>query len=151
MVPLYTFFVKDTGDFGYYDLCLTVIFLVMPLVTLQLRDGAFRFLLETQDHGDRSKIITFIYRTLTATVVISFIATILLATFTNIGFLWYCLLLLIATLSAYQEIQDEQHALGHEEIRYHGKYDDHSCGDEPAVHNVEDCTDDEERDGHYRE
>jgi Na+/serine symporter len=38
MVPLYTFFVKDTGDFGYYDLCLTVIFLIMPFVTLQLRD-----------------------------------------------------------------------------------------------------------------
>ena len=60
MVPLYTFFVKDTGDFGYYDLCLTVIFLIMPFVTLQLRDGAFRFLLETRDCDARGRIITFI-------------------------------------------------------------------------------------------
>ena len=24
MVPMYTYFVHDTSDFGYYDLCLTV-------------------------------------------------------------------------------------------------------------------------------
>ena len=46
MVPLYTYFVHDTSDFGYYDVCLTVCFLRMPFVTLQLRDGAFRVLLD---------------------------------------------------------------------------------------------------------
>ena len=42
MVPLYTYFVHDTSDFGYYDLCLQVCLLLMPFVTLQLRDGAYR-------------------------------------------------------------------------------------------------------------
>ena len=46
MVPLYTYFVHDTSDFGYYDVCLTVCFLRMPFVNLQLRDGAFRVLLD---------------------------------------------------------------------------------------------------------
>lgn len=111
MVPLYTFFVKDTSDFGYYDLCLTVIFLIIPFVTLQLRDGAFRFLLETQDHSDRSKIITFIYRTLIASVGVSLIATALLAMFTSIGYLWYCFLLLIA-MSFFEVITQVARGLG---------------------------------------
>ena len=34
MVPLYTYFVHDTSDFGYYDVCLTVCFLLMPFLTL---------------------------------------------------------------------------------------------------------------------
>ena len=111
MVPLYTFFVKNTGDFGYYDLCLTVIFLIMPLATLQLRDGAFRFLLETQDQRERSKIITFIYRTLLTSVMVSLVATILLAMFTSIGYLWYCLLLLLA-MSFFEVITQVARGLG---------------------------------------
>ena len=111
MVPLYTFFVKDTGDFGYYDLCLTVIFLIMPLATLQLRDGAFRFLLETHDQRERSKIITFIGRTLLTSVAVSLIATALLAMFTNIGYLWHCLLLLLA-MSFYEVVTQVARGLG---------------------------------------
>ena len=111
MVPLYTFFVKNTGDFGYYDLCLTVIFLIMPLATLQLRDGAFRFLLETQDQRERSKIITFIYRTLLTSVMVSLVATILLAMFTSIGYLWYCLLLLLS-MSFFEVITQVARGLG---------------------------------------
>ena len=111
MVPLYTFFVKERSDFGYYDLCLTVIFLIMPFVTLQLRDGAFRFLLETQDHSDRSKIITFIYRTLLTSIVVSLSATIMLALFTSIAYVWYCLLLLIA-MSLFEVITQVARGLG---------------------------------------
>lgn len=111
MVPLYTFFVKDTSDFGYYDLCLTVIFLIMPLATLQLRDGAFRFLLETQDHDERSRIITFIYRTLIASFVASVIATVMLAMFTSIDYVWYCFMLLVA-MSLLEVISQVARGLG---------------------------------------
>ena len=48
MVPLYTYFVEKPSDYGYFDLCLQVCMLLVPVVTLQLRDGSFRFLLETQ-------------------------------------------------------------------------------------------------------
>ena len=115
MVPLYTFFVKDTGDFGYYDLCLTVIFLIIPFFTLQLRDGAFRFLLETQDKDNRSKIITFIYRTLLTSIIVSVIATIMLSVFTNIGYLWYCLLLLIV-MSFFEVITQVTRGLGNNKV-----------------------------------
>ena len=34
MVPLYTYFVHDTSDFGYYDVCLTVCLLLFPRRTI---------------------------------------------------------------------------------------------------------------------
>ncbi|MBQ6647330.1 MAG: oligosaccharide flippase family protein [Muribaculaceae bacterium] len=111
MVPLYTFFVKERSDFGYYDLCLTVIFLIMPFVTLQLRDGAFRFLLETHDRDQRTRIITFIYRTLLTSIVLSLVATVMLAMFTSISYVWYCLLLLIA-MSLFEVIAQVARGLG---------------------------------------
>ena len=64
MVPLYTYFVEKPSDYGYFDLCLQVCMLLVPVVTLQLRDGSFRFLLETQDSSDRTQIVSFVYRTL---------------------------------------------------------------------------------------
>ena len=111
MVPLYTFFVHDKSDFGYYDLCLTVIFLIMPFTTLQLRDGAFRFLLETEDKRRRSKIITFIYRSLLTSAVVSLVATVLLSLFTSIGYVWYCFLLLMA-MSFFEVITQVARGLG---------------------------------------
>ena len=48
MIPLYTYFVEKPSDYGYFDLCFQVCLLMFPIVTLQLRDGAFRFLLDTQ-------------------------------------------------------------------------------------------------------
>ena len=48
MVPLYTYFVNP-ADYGLYDLSLTLIFFAIPFMTLQLRDGAFRFLVDNID------------------------------------------------------------------------------------------------------
>ena len=110
MVAVYTHYVS-TSDMGYYDLCLTIIFLIIPFVTLQLRDGAFRFLLETNDTEQRSKIITFIYRTLISSTVISLAVTILLVCFTSIDYVWLCFLLLIV-MSFFEVITQVARGLG---------------------------------------
>ena len=110
MAAVYTHFISKS-DMGYYDLCLTVIFLIVPFVTLQLRDGAFRFLLETQDQDQRGKIITFIYKSLVSSVVVSLVATILLAMFTSIDYLWYCFGLLIV-MSLFEVITQVARGLG---------------------------------------
>ena len=34
MVPLYTYFMPNKSDFGYYDVCLTMCFLLMPFVLM---------------------------------------------------------------------------------------------------------------------
>ena len=110
MIAVYTHYVSK-GELGYYDLCLTVIFLLIPFITLQLRDGAFRFLLETQDTERRSKIISFIYRTLVLSTVLSLVVTAMLALFTSIGYIWYCFALLIA-MSFFEVITQVARGLG---------------------------------------
>lgn len=96
MVPLYTYFVHDTSDFGYYDLCLQVCLLLMPFVTLQLRDGAFRFLLDCDDETRCQRIVTFVSRTLATTLLVSLLVTIMMVLFTDIHYLGYVLGLLVA-------------------------------------------------------
>lgn len=110
MVAVYTHYVSES-DMGYYDLCLTIIFLIIPFLTFQLRDGAFRFLLETDESERKSKIITFVYRTLISNTAISIVITLLLAMFTSIDYLWYCFLLLIA-MSFFEVITQVARGLG---------------------------------------
>lgn len=96
MVPMYTYFVHDTSDFGYYDLCLTVCLLLIPFVTLQLRDGAFRFLLDCDSDTQRKRIVTFVSRTMITTLALALIVAGAMALFTNIQYLGYAVGLLIA-------------------------------------------------------
>ncbi|MBQ6078809.1 MAG: lipopolysaccharide biosynthesis protein [Muribaculaceae bacterium] len=95
MVPLYTHFVP-TSDFGYYDLCFTVCLLLIPFVTLQLRDGAFRFLLDCDEETERQRIVTFVSRSMLCTLSITALIAVVLAVFTHIHYLGYILGLLIA-------------------------------------------------------
>jgi len=96
MVPMYTYFVHDTSDFGYYDVCLTVCLLLIPFVTLQLRDGAFRFLLDCDDDTQRKRIVTFVTRTMISTLSLSLLVTGVMALLTDIQYLGYVVGLLIA-------------------------------------------------------
>ena len=96
MVPMYTYFVHDTSDFGYYDVCLTVCLLLIPFVTLQLRDGAFRFLLDCDDDTQRRRIVTFVSRTMITTMTLSLLVAGAMALFTDINYLGYVVGLLIA-------------------------------------------------------
>lgn len=111
MVPLYTYFVEQPADYGYYDVCLTAIFLLMPFVTLQLRDGAFRFLLDTDDNDERTKIVTMAFRTLFSSTVITVVITIGIAIFFDVKYLWYTLALLI-TMSLQDVISQVFRGLG---------------------------------------
>ena len=104
MVPMYTHYI-DKSDFGYYDLCFTWCLLLMPFVTLQLRDGAFRFLLDCDDDTRRQRIVTFVSRTMVATTVLSLIITAALALFSNIQYLGYALGMLLAM--SFQEVYSQ--------------------------------------------
>ena len=104
MVPMYTHYIEKS-DFGYYDLCFTWCLLLMPFVTLQLRDGAFRFLLDCDDDTRRQRIVTFVSRTMVATTVLSLIITAALALFSNIQYLGYALGMLLAM--SFQEVYSQ--------------------------------------------
>lgn len=96
MVPLYTHYVKNTADFGYYDICLTVVFLLMPFVTLQLRDGAFRFLIDSPDDENKKQVVTTTYKILVTTILLSFLITLSVSLLYPVRHIWLVLVLLIA-------------------------------------------------------
>jgi O-antigen/teichoic acid export membrane protein len=111
MIPLYTYFVEKPSDYGYFDLCLQVCFLMFPVITLQLRDGAFRFLLDTQDTNERSRIITFAYRTLGITIISTIALAFCLSLFVHIDYLWSTIALLVV-MSAYEFLAQISRGLG---------------------------------------
>ncbi|MDM1066143.1 lipopolysaccharide biosynthesis protein [Myroides odoratimimus] len=51
LIPLYSFYISK-DDFGYYDLVITSINLVVPFLSIQISDGAFRWLI-TSGKEDR--------------------------------------------------------------------------------------------------
>lgn len=112
MVPLYTYYVENTADFGYYDLCLTMVFLLMPFTTLQLRDGAFRFLIDSGSEDCRKKVVTTTYKTLGATFLLSTVVTMGISSLFNVKYVWYVWALLMA-MSVQEVVAQVFRGLGH--------------------------------------
>jgi O-antigen/teichoic acid export membrane protein len=57
LVPFYSFFLS-TDELGQYDLILISITLLTPLITIQLSDGVYRFLLQEEKKKDKEKVIS---------------------------------------------------------------------------------------------
>ena len=95
MLPLYTHFVAP-ADYGYYNICLTVVLLLLPFTTLQLRDGAFRFLLDTETDEQRERIVTGTYKTLLTNLLLWVGAAIIISLLANIDYFWYTVAFLLS-------------------------------------------------------
>ena len=95
MLPLYTHFVAP-ADYGYYNICLTVVLLLLPFTTLQLRDGAFRFLLDTETDEQRERIVTGTYKTLLTNLLLWVGAAIIISLLANIAYFWYTVAFLLS-------------------------------------------------------
>ena len=53
----------QTSEYGYYDLIVTTINLIMPIVTLQIIEGMFRFMFKTDREGRKitvSSVVAFL-------------------------------------------------------------------------------------------
>lgn len=110
MVPLYTYFVNP-ADYGFYDLCLTLIFFAIPFMTLQLRDGAFRFLVDNEDEEKRKIVVTFAYRVMMITSIFAIISSVIIGLFSPVRYLWLILMLLIV-MSFYEVVVQIARGLG---------------------------------------
>ena len=104
LVPLYVYFIAP-ADYGYYDLCLHACMLLSPVITLQLKDGAFRHLLVAGEE-DRKKIITFCYNSLFISTSLIALISLLMHILKPIPYLSLITLLLIlmATFDVTQHI-----------------------------------------------
>lgn len=111
MIPLYTYFVEKPSDYGYFDLCLQVCMLLIPVITLQLRDGAFRHLLDTKNTIERSKIVTFVYRAIFQTSLIVILIALLISILYPVRYLFATVALLIS-MSFYEILAQVSRGLG---------------------------------------
>ena len=55
MVLVYSYFITP-DDMGYYDLVLTTISMLQPLIIFQINDGVFRFLIDSSEKKQKSII-----------------------------------------------------------------------------------------------
>ena len=59
LVPLYTFFIPP-DELGYYDVCFVTVVLLMPMMTLQMREGVLRFLISEQGEERHRQVVTYV-------------------------------------------------------------------------------------------
>lgn len=57
LLPLYTNYLSK-ADYGFYDLILVAALILVPVITLQINDSIYRYLLEAKDENEISKIVT---------------------------------------------------------------------------------------------
>lgn len=57
LLPLYTALLSKS-EYGSYDLLNTISIFLIPLITLQLEEAMFRFLIDAKDNQDKRKIFT---------------------------------------------------------------------------------------------
>ncbi|KAB7679816.1 oligosaccharide flippase family protein [Bacillus sp. AS_5] len=57
LIPLYTHTLTK-GEFGYIELINVLVFILVPIISFQLSDASYRFLLDASDDKERGKIIS---------------------------------------------------------------------------------------------
>lgn len=98
LLPLYTA-VLNSSEYGIVDLFTTYVSLLVPLVTLQLANGVFRFLVSNRNSKeDTGKVVT---NTIYIIILISFICLIIICgidAFITIPYIEYLIAITLATI-----------------------------------------------------
>ena len=114
LVPIYSFFIAPS-EFGYYDICFAAIMLMLPVISMQLREGAFRFLLDTTADDERTRVVTFamvaMLRNICACLVLGVAAHLLF----DIRYMWYTLVF-ACVFALFEVVQQMLRGLGHNKL-----------------------------------
>lgn len=97
MLPIYTAYFSPQA-FGTWDLFLTTITLLMPLVSFELNSATYRWLLQTSDKLEQAKIISTGFFALLRHMISSALLAIILFLFIDFPFQWQALILLQSML-----------------------------------------------------
>lgn len=63
IVPLYTYFIQP-GDLGDYDLLMTTVSLLSPLLTMKISDATYRWIIKSRDKNESDESIAATYQLL---------------------------------------------------------------------------------------
>lgn len=98
MVPLYSYYLS-VEDLGVYDLCFAVSLLLTPVVSLQLNEGIYRFLINEESEERRKKVVSSSFFVLILNCIL-FLAIYILSNFTynNIPVVYPVLMILLGSL-----------------------------------------------------
>lgn len=89
LIPLYTSYLQ-TNDYGTVDLINTYISLLIPIVTLQLEQAVFRFLIDVRDDEVRkNKIITGVIKSLFLHFIVYMVLYLIVSRFINIDYKYF--------------------------------------------------------------
>ena len=114
LFPVYTFFIAP-DNLGYYDNSLAAIFLLMPIINMQLRDGVFRFLIDNKDECRRKDVINQSYSIIAIMAVVASLLFVGLSAFTGIRYGGYIFGLLL--IMSFYEVQIQiVRGLGHTKL-----------------------------------
>lgn len=98
LLPLYTS-VLPTSDYGMVDLVTTYIGLLAPLVSLQLENAIFRFLIDARNDENKKKmIITNAYITVFFVCMLMIVLFIIFSFFINVQYKFYILTMILAMI-----------------------------------------------------
>lgn len=103
LLPLYTYFIVNPGDYGYWDLCLNFCMMFMPVATLQMRDSVFRFMYKQKDELESKRVFTFIASVIASNLALSAAIAIIIALTWNPDYMWhtFALLVLMSVMEVY--------------------------------------------------
>ena len=103
IVPLYTFYIS-TEDMGVYDLLLSTVNLLCPLITMQIADAAYSWII--RGTKDAQSCIRASMQLLLMNTVVAVVTTCIVHFFTPIPYFWQFLLLMISynALSVVQKL-----------------------------------------------
>lgn len=107
MVLVYTYFI-DQKEMGYYDLILTTVSLVQPIIIFQMNDGVYRFLVEGVNKGG---VLSTGFRFLCCTTVVAEICLLIFSTIHHLEYTGLIALYLASTM-IYLYFQDSIRGLG---------------------------------------
>jgi O-antigen/teichoic acid export membrane protein len=96
LLPLYTHYLSPY-HYGYFDLINTTLLLLLPLVTLEINDGLYRYLLDAPNSMERARVIT---ATLTSTGRNILVFLVIFFIITNIFTIQYAFLILLALVTS---------------------------------------------------
>ena len=88
LVPLYTFFIPP-DELGYYDVCFVTVVLLMPMMTLQMREGVLRFLISEQGEERHRQVVTYVVTVLVKTSLAAIFVTGIASLIWDVRHIWF--------------------------------------------------------------
>ncbi len=96
IVPLYSYFI-NTESFGIYDLIITTVTMLTPIVTLQISDGVYRWLID--DPKNKDEIISSTLKLLSVCMLISSILYVIIGKWIQIPLMFATWIFAISTMT----------------------------------------------------